>query len=542
MTDRAADAGARDRGQRLPASYLAASYLAHGLSTIGSVIAVVVFLLNPNVWPGPWIVVIFAAIFVFRMVEPLYERGMTRVLITARDISVTTGLMNRRTRTIRWKAVRTIDSSAPWAHRLFGLVKVEIAQGGDLSTRVTLAGITREMRDEILAHSPVPDTGDLDEEPVAEPEGSTAADGRPREDAAVADLAARPEASAPTQTPTPKTGGDLLYRASLGDLVFASILFGRFAVIGVAIAFALFEQLQNLGMLGLLMSLQGVGAVGFAGFIALMIIGIGVAASVVRYARLEVRRLAGGGISIAYGLVETRERTIDAAAISGVVLHRNPLEMILGRVRLALLTADTGQLQGGNLLLPSLPRRTVERILADGFAGRVPATTLASRRRLPLRSTVLFTVVTGAALAAGWWLHSVGLSLGLAILAGLALWGLVLLTLRPLLTRVGFDDAARIATLHTLLVAEREIHLDALAVHFVTDTAFLGRTRAVTVHYFAGEPRQRSSLRFSEREIGLLRSRLGDSGHRMARVRSTREQAALRREALDEIDALVGAS
>lgn len=532
MTDREARGGA-EKGLRLPASYLAAEYLAHGVSTVGSVIAVVVFLMNPNVWPGPWIVVVFAAIFVFRMVEPLYERGTTRILLSPRDISVTTGLLNRRTRTIRWQAVRTIDSTAPWAHRLFGLVRVQIAQGGDLSTRVTLAGITREMQDEILAHSPVPDTGDLGRQTDA------AADGRQTD--AVTAPAPRAAASA-TPAPAPQpAGGDLLYRATLGDLVFASILFGRFAVVGVAIAFALFEQLENLGLLGVLLSLQGVGAVGFAGFVALMIVAVGIAASVVRYARLEVRRLAGGGIGISYGLVETRERVIDAAAITGVVLHRNLLEMALGRARLALLTADTGQLQGGNLLLPSLPRRTVARILADGFAGRVPQVTLASRGRLPLRSGLLFAAVTGVAAALGWSLHAIGLALGLAILAGLVVWGLLPLMLRPLVTRFDFDDDARILSLRTLLIAEREIHLGALAVHFVHDLAFLGRTRALTVHYFAGEARQRSGIRFDPQAIEVLRNRLGDRELRMARVRSAREHAALRREALDEIDALVGA-
>lgn len=544
--------------ERLPLAYLGASYLAHGVTTIGSIIAVVLFLANPNIWPGQWLALVFAAIFVFRMIDPLYEWGTTRVRISDQELTVTTGLISRRTRSIPWHAVRTVESRAPWAHRVFGLFVVRVAQGGDLSTQVTLAGVTRAMREDILAHSPVPDSaGDPPEEAdsVGQADAGDEADAveraHPAADAA-ADAAAvasvpapaSAEASAPASASAPVSASasdPVLYRATLADLVFASILFGRFAVAGVAIAFALYEQLERLGLLGVLAFFQGGGAIGFAVFVALVIIGIGITASVVRYARLEVSRPAGGGIRVSYGLIETHERAVDAAAIIGIVLQRNPLEMLLGRVRLALLTTDTSEQFGSNLLLPSLPRRTVAHILEQSFGDRVPPQNLASRRRVPLLSTALFVVVTGLAGALGYWLVAIGVPLGLAIIAGLIAWALIVVIVRPLVTRVDYHEELGTATLRTLFIVDRETHLDALAIHVVTGTAFLGRTRHVAVHYYAGEARQRGSVWFSEREIDALQNRLGDRARRAARIREAREQVAARREALHEIDSLIGA-
>lgn len=535
--------------ERLPLAYLGASYLAHGVTTIGSIIAVVLFLANPDIWPGQWLALVFAAIFVFRMIDPLYEWGTTRVRISDQELTVTTGLISRRTRSIPWHAVRTVESRAPWAHRVFGLFVVRVAQGGDLSTQVTLAGVTRAMREDILAHSPVPDSaGDPPEEAdsVGQADAGDEADAveraHPAADAAAVESVPAP-ASAPASAsvPVPASASDpVLYRATLADLVFASILFGRFAVAGVAIAFALYEQLERLGLLGVLAFFQGGGAIGFAVFVALVIIGIGITASVVRYARLEVSRPAGGGVRVSYGLIETHERAVDAAAITGLVLQRNPLEMLLGRVRLALLTTDTSEQFGSNLL-PSLPRRTVAHILEQSFGDRVPPQNLASRLRVPLLSTALFLVVTALAGALGYWLVAIGVPLGLAIIAGLIAWALIVVIVRPLVTRVDYHEALGTATLRTLFIVDREIHLDALAIHVVTGTAFLGRTRHVAVHYYAGEARQRGSVWFSEREIDALQNRLGDRARRAARIREAREQVAARREALHEIDALSGA-
>lgn len=529
-----------EASERLPLSYLGASYLAHAVTTIGTVVAITVFLLNPDIWPGQWAIAVFAAIFLFRMIDPVYEWGTTRIRLSAQELTVTNGLINRRTRSIPWHAVRTVDSTAPWAHRLFGLVRVRVAQGGDLSTQVTLAGITRELRDTILEYSRVPDTGTVERDADADADQAEHGSPVPTAQNAAPARTARDEANPRPQSAI-GTSDTVLYRATLLDLVIASILFGRFALIGVAIAFALYEQLERFGLLGILTFFQGGGAIGFAVFVALVIIGIGITASVVRYARLEVRRTSDGAIVVSYGLVETHERAIDTAAITGVVLQRNILEMLLGRVRLALLTTDSSQQFGANLLLPSLPRTTVARILAAGFGDRVPESNLATRRRLPLLPALVFVVVTALASALGWWLHSIGVALGLAIIAGLIAWAVLVVFARPLVTRLDYDTPRSTVALRALFIVDRETYLDALAIHLVSGTAVGGRTRYVTVHYYAGEARQRGSVWFSEQEIDALQNRLGDREQRADRIRRARELAAARREALSEIDTLVGA-
>ena len=397
--------------QRLPAAYLGASYLAHGVTTLGSVAGVVVFLANPDVWPGKLAVAVFAAFLILRVIDPLYEWATTRMTITAQDFRVTSGLFNRRTRSIRWSAVHTVETTAPWAYRLFGLVRVRIAQGGDSSTQVTLAGITREFRDEILTRSPVPDSAQTAQESDA--------------------TAPRPVSAGHDGPPPPDARGALVYRASAGDLVIASLLFGRFAVVAVAIAFALFEQLDNFGLLGMLDNFNGVGVVGLSVFVALAVAGLGIVSSVIRFGRLQVRINAHGAIAVSYGLIETSDRVIDSAGVTGVVLQRNALEMILGRVRLGLLTTDTSQQFGSNLLLPSLPRDTVTQILHAGFQDRVPVETLATHDGASLRVPLSPSPPSPRRSRGRFWMHGLGLPIGLAIVGSLVLWAIIATSARP---------------------------------------------------------------------------------------------------------------
>ena len=503
--------------RRLPKAYLGASYLAHGVATLGSLAGALVFLANPDIWPGRLAVAVFAAFFLLRVIDPLYEWATTRMTITTHDFRVTSGLLHRRTRSIRWSAVHSIETTAPWAYRLFGLVRVRIAQGGDGSTQVTLAGITTQFRDEILAHSPVPDSGSQDEASGSQSREAESPAGRREIDA----------------SPDPR--GELVYRASVGDLVVASILFGRFAVVAIAIAFALFEQLDNFGLLGILDALNGVGVAGLSTIVAIAIVGLGVAGSVVRFSRLQVRITGLGGIAVSYGLIETNDRVIDSAGVTGVVLQRNALEMILGRVRLGLLTTDTSQQFGSNLLLPSLPRNTVKTILDAGFRDRVPAETLASRRGHPVRSIIAFSAVTSVAAGAGWWMHGLGMPLGLAAVGALALWAIIATSARPFVTTLRYDVDAQHVALRTSFIKERDVYLDSLSIHLVTSTAVRNRSRFATVHYYAGEPHQRGSVWFSEANLDALQAQLGERDRRAATLRSSRDAARQRRLSADSL-------
>lgn len=496
--------------RRLTRSYFAATYLAHAVTTIGSIVGVVVFLNNPDVWPGQWAVVVFGVILVLRVVDPVYEWASTRIIVTSRELRVTTGLLNRRTRSIRWNAVHTVETTSPWAYRLFGLVRLRIAQGGDESAQVSLVGITAELRDEIVALCPVLDTGSDPDDVVRDVNAKSVADPAPH------------HTTASGQEHGRRT---LVYRATTADLVVASVLFGRFAVVGLAIAFALFEQLGNFGLLADLALLEGLGAVGLAVGVAVIIVCIGIFSSVVRYARLTVHSNERGGIAVSYGLVETHERVIDSAAITGVVLQRNVLEMILGRVRLGLLTTDTSEQFGSNLLLPSLPRGTVAAILQAGFHRRVPAHSLATRRRMPLTPVLIFTAVTSAAAAAGWALMQAGLPLGLAAIAALIVWAVIVTSMRPIVTRLSYDDNHRRATLRTLFIVDRETHIEAPAIHLVTTTGLRRSAWIATVHYYAGGPHQRSSVRFTSSDLADLRSQVGDRGARTSLMRVAREES-----------------
>jgi putative membrane protein len=305
-------------------------------------------------------------------------------------LEVRSGLVNRTTRVVPLDRVRGVDLTAPFLHRLLGLVKVEIeaAAGGGNKAELSLAAVSREegeaLRDRLLA-------GGLAEEA-----------GQPA----------------------------VLYRANTPLLALGGLTSGRYLLAPAAVLGLVFNVADDL---------PG-GLVERATDTLLDVVPtdrVGIAATVVA-AILVVCLLAIGGsllvdwdftlrsederLSAERGLLTRRSVTIDRARIRGLDVRDTPLRRPLG---LAAVTAIVGGVRGAGgrtTLAPVVPEdgvvpllRSVDPLAPDPRAPLV-AHPKAARGRRFARALPLPALATAAALALGsWWVAAVGLLLTAAM-------------------------------------------------------------------------------------------------------------------------------
>ena len=489
--------------RRLPPGWVAAAYLGHLPSIVGLLVAGALATARPDVWPGPAAWLVLGPFLAFRLVDPWYERLTTRFAIDDQALTLRTGLLHRRIRSVRWQDVRAVDVVTPWGHRALGLVRITVAQAGDDDTRMRIPAADATTRAEVLRR--------------AEPHLRTSA----REPAGPADAEQR---STDADAPAP---GELLYRASVTDLLLASLVFGQFAVAGAAAAAALWELIDTLGLASTAIAAVEGGPLTAAAGAAALILAVGGGLTVLKYWSFEVRATAAGQLSIRYGLVEDNDRRVGAEGIAGVSLRQNPLEMLLGRVRLGLLTADSAAQLGTNLLLPSLPRSTVTRVLGRVLGDTAPPVDLGGRAALPrsLASAILVVAPAGGLLA-------LLLSRGLAPWASISL-ALVALLLADRLARFAastlrFDPARTSLSLSIRHIDAQQRTVLASAVHAVSSASALGRPVLVRAHYFAGAPRTLTSARFRIEEVTQLRSCAAHGSRQALLERIARRRASPR--------------
>lgn len=290
-------------------------------------------------------------------------------------LELRSGLVNRTTRVVPLDRVRGVDLTAPFVHRLFGLVKVEIeaAAGGD-KAEVSLAAVSRaegEALRERLLGGERPETAD----------------------------------EAPP-----------LYRATqrllaLGGLTSARYLFAPAAVVGVL--FNIADDLPG-GIVE-----RATGAVADAatsplrvatgaGVAVALVVGLAVAGSLlVDWGFLL--RAEGDRLTAERGLLTRRTVSIDRGRIRGLDVRDTPLRRPLG---LAAVTAVAGGVKGeggrttlapvvgAGELAPLL--RAVDPLAPDPREQLVAHPQAARGRRLA-RALPLPALATAVALVLGWW-------------------------------------------------------------------------------------------------------------------------------------------
>lgn len=468
--------------RRLPARYVGAAYLETSPKLAGALAAGTVYLVAPDVWPGPWAWLALGPLIAVLVLEPLIRWWSTRLSITAQHVAVASGVIERREQTLAWSDIGTVDSRQSWAFRRWGVHSLTLAQSGDERAKLQLWGVDDPTRTRILSLA-----------------GHAVA-------ASATRRAAADEPSGAT------VEGDLIYRVRSSHLILASLVYGQFAVIGGAAAMAAWEVLGYIDATGALERTISASPVTSAVAIAAVVIVLGFALTVVRYAGFEVRRMPDGRLTIRYGFFSTHARSIAAGATVGVVLQRNLVEIVLGRARLSLLTTDSAAQLGANLVLPSLPRAVVERILRTAFDDQVGHRLLTSSRGAGAFGWGTVLLVASAAAGFGGWTAIAAFDWSpLAAAAG----GLLAIVVawqgsRLLCSRLSVNGDARRVLLTTTHVVQRQSVLSPASVHVVSSTRVLGRRLLVDVHYYAGMARALRAMRFDRADVDALSARVAE--------------------------------
>ncbi|QGQ20020.1 PH domain-containing protein [Cellulomonas sp. JZ18] len=486
--------------QRLPRAYVGAAYLERVPVIVGLLGGGVLCLLRPDRWPGPWAWVVIGPLVVLRLAEPLYRMATVLWEASELDLRLTTGHVHRRTRTVPWSEVRALDVQVPWAYRPFGLARVVVGQTGDASAQLVLpaADAGTQQRIKHLAQQ-----GTRPAVAAREPaRGPEAVDGREGVDITEAGDAGP---------------GRLLYRATLADLLLATLVYGQFAVAGGAVAMSAWDLLDTAGLGDDAGRVFGA-AVGAA--VVLLVVVVGFVVTVVRFAGFEVRTSAVGAVEIRFGSVARLERSVDRRAVAGVVLQQNLAEKLFGRVRLALLTTDSAVQLGANLVLPSLPPVVVARVLDDVLPDVPTSEVLARIAERRLRSAVQVALVTALpAVLVALALRAASAPRALVVLGALAVLVAVVAAGRLASSRLVVGPGASSVALWTSHVSDRVRVLRAEAVHVVSLTALLGLPLLVRAYYHAGMPRTLTAVRFRPSELESLQAGAGARGLAQARGR-----------------------
>lgn len=457
---------------RLTPRYIGAAYLEASPKLAASILAGAIYLTSPGVWPGAWAWLVIGPLIAVTILEPPLRWWTTRVTLEPHQLHVTTGVWTRRRRSLRWQRVGVVDARQSWAFRLCGVHSVTLAQAGDEDRKVQLWGIDRALRARI-------------ETLVAERVTTT-------------EEAPAPHAAAAAAAP--------IFRARAHQLLLAGLVYGQFAVLGAAAEFSAWEVLDQLGLWDSLAQTASASPRVLAAAIGALILVGGLALTLLRFGGFTVERDADDAVTIRYGLLSSRTRTIDPHATVGLIVQRNLIEMALGRARLSLLTADSAAQLGTNLVLPSLPRAVVLDIVRTAFDGHESddAFTMSSSGRASAHSA-LWLAGTGAVVAAAWWgaaLLAWPPAVTLAATAAVAVvaWAAG----RLLASRLTVGPQASHAVLSIQHVSEQRLQVAIPAVHVVDLTRVFAAPPLACVHYYAGMPRALRSLRFSRTDLDRL--------------------------------------
>ncbi len=292
-------------------------------------------------------------------------------------LEVRSGLVNRRTRVVPLDRVRGVDLTAPFLHRLLGLVKVEIeasAGGGD-NAEISLAAVSREegeaLRAELLAGGFAEEAG----EPPA------------------------------------------LYHATPRLLALGGLTSGRYLLAPAAVLGLVFNVADDLpsGLMeratDTVIDLVPTDAVGIAGAVGtgiLVVLLLAVSGSLLVDWGF-VLRFEGDRLSARRGLLTQRIVSIDRERIRGLDVRDTPLRRPFG---LAAVTAIAGGVRGSRgrtTLAPVVPADGVVPLLrsVDGLAPDPQAPLFqhprSARSRRFARALPLPALASAAAIALAWW-------------------------------------------------------------------------------------------------------------------------------------------
>lgn len=293
-------------------------------------------------------------------------------------LEVRSGLVNRTTRVVPLDRVRGVDLTAPFVHRLLGLVKVEIeaASGGGGKAELSLAAVSRAegeaLRERLLG-------------------------------GARAEMADEPPA---------------LYRATARLLAFGGLTSGRYLLAPAAVIGVLFNLADNLPGGVVERATEAVvdevptdpGGIAVAGVVGALLVGLLAAAGSLLVDWDFTLRAEGDRLTAQRGLLTRRTVSIDRERIRGLDVRDTPLRRPF---RLGAVSAIVGGVRGtgGRTTLAPVARvddtvallRSIDPRTPDPRAKLVAHPKSARRRRF-VRALPLPVLATAFVLALGWWL------------------------------------------------------------------------------------------------------------------------------------------
>jgi uncharacterized membrane protein YdbT with pleckstrin-like domain len=245
------------------------------------------------------------------------------------------GLFSRVEVSLPWSSVAALEIHEDPVRRLADCCSVTVRASAGADAEITLAVVRRRLADEIRRVSGLP---------VSESQEQ-------QDDAGLLRDAADRQRE--------------IFSASNWDLVVMSLAYGRFAlfvpfVIGTysdvsdAMRLPDPEWLVTHGLSGTLADqLIWIAAV------TLVSVVYGCLATLFRFWKFRAS-IVGDSLLLQGGLLVRQQRAIPLDRVIGVVLRRNTFELLTGRGRLALLTRDSGQVLGKNVVLPALPMSEIQ--------------------------------------------------------------------------------------------------------------------------------------------------------------------------------------
>ncbi|MCX5204519.1 PH domain-containing protein [Streptomyces sp. NBC_00237] len=348
---------------------------------------------------------------------------MTTFAVDSDGIRYDSGLVVRRSTSLSWAEVVSVQVSRSAVARLLGCSRVLIGIGTESKAALVIEAVPQAVAAEMEGYfeavpvrpspgTPVPGTDSRAVPPAAE---------GPRESAETGWAS-----GSAGETEDHSAGpGDLIYRIRVRDYLLISVTYGQFALLlpflmelyeNAAAFLPLPSVLPEISDLPGPLWAQVVIAVAVLGAVAAA---FGMLIAWLRYRLFEVR-LRAETFTMSGGLVSAESRRMPRSQVGGVRIQRNPLMRVTGYARLSFASRQSGERIGANIVFPAARLEHIRDSVRSHFPAYAAAVSRAPEPGRPLRWGLAGGAVATLALAA-WAVHAMSLITAVILLAAVAI-------------------------------------------------------------------------------------------------------------------------